>query len=222
VHHAEFAVRSGSTEIPDRERQLFREKTLFLYFQALERGDLDLVGTILRQAETDEVLEKMIFDLSKSIEAEYLGSKATSHEGTSSILPWSAPAAGTLDLGKVDPMTAAGPDIADSQLMASEIENRADELFHLALDHVEALQYLEAEQYLSQALDLALFIDDPLAVAECAFLFAEIESEMAHDAFARAFCRLGLTMLDAGLPATTGQGQLYDSSIRSMLMSLGQ
>jgi hypothetical protein len=202
VNHTEFAIKSGSIDTPDREQQLVREKTLFLYFQALERGDLDLVGTILRQAEADEVLEKMIFDLSTSIETEYFGSK------------WY--------LGEVDLVTMAeGPHLEDDKQVTTEIENRADELFRLALHHVKALRYLEAEQYLSKALDLALFINDPLAVAECAFLFAEIENELGQDDYARAFCRLGLTMLDTGLPTDTGQGQLYDSSIRSALMSLG-
>lgn len=37
-----------------------REKAIYLYINALERGDFEQVGEILKQAETDPELEKMI------------------------------------------------------------------------------------------------------------------------------------------------------------------
>jgi hypothetical protein len=224
VSHPEYAVRSGSVGFPDRQ-QLLREKTLFLYSQALERGDLDLVGTVLHQAETDEVLEYMILDLSKSIETDYFGPQAHVHSSAGGMLGWILdPSLSTSRVAKAVeekrvPMN--GQNSEDDCRSMSEIENRTDKLYRLALDHLEALRYLDAEQCLSQALDLALFIDDPLAVAECAFLFAEIEECLAHDAYARAFWRLGLSMLDVGVPPTARQSTWYDSSTQSPLMSFG-
>jgi hypothetical protein len=46
-------------------RQLEREKLLFRYSSALERGDFEALQTILRQAENDPVLEQMIWDVNE-------------------------------------------------------------------------------------------------------------------------------------------------------------
>jgi outer membrane protein assembly factor BamB len=45
---------------PDSEHQRARERALYLYGNALERGDFATVEAVLRQAETDPVLERML------------------------------------------------------------------------------------------------------------------------------------------------------------------
>jgi hypothetical protein len=51
-------------------RQLAREKLLFRYSSALERGDFDTVADILRQAERDPILEQMIWEMHEALRAE--------------------------------------------------------------------------------------------------------------------------------------------------------
>jgi uncharacterized protein with WD repeat len=46
----------------ERERQLKREKALFRYIGALERGDINTLAVILHEAESDPALERMILD----------------------------------------------------------------------------------------------------------------------------------------------------------------
>lgn len=47
----------------DKREQLAREKTLYMYANALERGDFETLEIILEQAVHDLVLEQMIFEL---------------------------------------------------------------------------------------------------------------------------------------------------------------
>jgi hypothetical protein len=47
----------------DNKEQLAREKALYLYANALERGDFATIETILEQATCDTDLEQMIFEL---------------------------------------------------------------------------------------------------------------------------------------------------------------
>jgi hypothetical protein len=46
-------------------RQLAREKTLYRYSSALERGDFEVVSSILREAEQDPPLERMILEMNE-------------------------------------------------------------------------------------------------------------------------------------------------------------
>jgi hypothetical protein len=50
---------------------LMREKTLFRYSGALERGDFDTVSAILQEAERDPELEQMILELNEVYQAEW-------------------------------------------------------------------------------------------------------------------------------------------------------
>jgi hypothetical protein len=52
-------------------RTLAREKLLFRYSSALERGDFDAVQAVLREAENDAVLERMILELNDAYRAEW-------------------------------------------------------------------------------------------------------------------------------------------------------
>jgi hypothetical protein len=52
-------------------RTLAREKLLFRYSNALERGDFDTVQAVLREAENDAVLERMILELNDAYRAEW-------------------------------------------------------------------------------------------------------------------------------------------------------
>lgn len=45
------------------EAQLAREKALFRYSSALQRGDFDTVATVLHEAQNDPALERMILDI---------------------------------------------------------------------------------------------------------------------------------------------------------------
>jgi hypothetical protein len=51
--------------------QLMREKALFRYTSALERGDMAIVAFILEQAEQNPELEKMILEVNEIYQAEY-------------------------------------------------------------------------------------------------------------------------------------------------------
>jgi hypothetical protein len=55
----------------DKREQLAREKALYLYANALERGDFATLETILEQAEHDMGLEQMIFELHEAYQDEH-------------------------------------------------------------------------------------------------------------------------------------------------------
>ena len=54
-------------------RQLDRERALYRYGSALERGDFDVVSRILEKAEQDPVLEHMILEVNAAYLAETEG-----------------------------------------------------------------------------------------------------------------------------------------------------
>lgn len=45
------------------ETQLAREKVLFRYSSALQRGDFDIVAAVLHEAQDDPILERMVLDI---------------------------------------------------------------------------------------------------------------------------------------------------------------
>ncbi|MBC7812099.1 MAG: SH3 domain-containing protein, partial [Burkholderiales bacterium] len=51
-------------------RQLAREKALFRYTSALERGDFETVAAVLHEAENDAVLERMILEVNATLASE--------------------------------------------------------------------------------------------------------------------------------------------------------
>lgn len=55
----------------ERARQLRRERALFCYIGALERGDLDTVAAVLRDAASDAALERMILEYHAAAPAEH-------------------------------------------------------------------------------------------------------------------------------------------------------
>lgn len=52
-------------------RKLARERTLYCYSSALERGDFDTVASVLHEAEQDPVLERMILEVNEVYQEEY-------------------------------------------------------------------------------------------------------------------------------------------------------
>ncbi len=54
----------------NHSQDLFREKQLFRYTRALERGDFETVAAVLHEAESDPVLERMILEINEELEAE--------------------------------------------------------------------------------------------------------------------------------------------------------
>src|SRR2546423_12904081 len=52
-------------------RRRAREKALYRYGSALERGDFEVVADTLREAEHDAELERMILELNQVLQAEY-------------------------------------------------------------------------------------------------------------------------------------------------------
>jgi len=57
-------------------RQLAREKTLYRYSSALQRGDFEVVAAVLREAEEDPVLERMLLEVNEVYQAEMEGQPA--------------------------------------------------------------------------------------------------------------------------------------------------
>jgi hypothetical protein len=54
----------------DRARRLARERAVYEYTSALDRGDFDAVAAVLRQAEVDQVLEQMILEVNEAYRVE--------------------------------------------------------------------------------------------------------------------------------------------------------
>src|SRR6185503_9234382 len=55
---------------PMTSRQLAREKLVFRYSSALERGDFEIISAVLREAENDPVLERMLHEINDVYRAE--------------------------------------------------------------------------------------------------------------------------------------------------------
>ena len=53
------------------KQQLEREKAVFQYTTALERGDFERVSDVLQQAEEDVVLERMIMEVNEVYSCEF-------------------------------------------------------------------------------------------------------------------------------------------------------
>lgn len=62
------------------ETTLEREKALYLYLNALDRGDFEQIERILKQAETDPALEKMIVETHEVIAEEETLPELTAEE----------------------------------------------------------------------------------------------------------------------------------------------
>ena len=60
----------------EQVRQLAREKTLYRYSSALERGDFEVVAAVLRGAEEDSALERMLLEVNEVYQAEMEGQPA--------------------------------------------------------------------------------------------------------------------------------------------------
>ncbi|MEO8610240.1 MAG: SH3 domain-containing protein [Chloroflexota bacterium] len=55
---------------PMTSRQMAREKLVFRYSSALERGDFEVISAVLREAENDPVLERMLHEMNDVYRAE--------------------------------------------------------------------------------------------------------------------------------------------------------
>jgi hypothetical protein len=66
----------------ERTRQLAREKALYRYGSALERGDFEVVYSILKKAERSPVLEHMILEINEVYRTEMEGQQAPVTEHT--------------------------------------------------------------------------------------------------------------------------------------------
>lgn len=53
-----------------RQQNMLREKALYRYINALERGNIDIIEAILQEAEQDDILERMITDVHRSYRLE--------------------------------------------------------------------------------------------------------------------------------------------------------
>jgi WD40 repeat protein len=95
----------------ERARQLKRERALFCYISALERGDMDTVAAVLRDAASDAALERMILEYHAAAPAEHIAQDTISPFGPdqpafSHIPPVSANGSVRKEL---DPMTVYTP-----------------------------------------------------------------------------------------------------------------
>jgi hypothetical protein len=59
----------------DQLRELAREKAVFQYTAALERGDFETITTLLAEAEGDALLEQMILEVNEVLTEEYAQSQ---------------------------------------------------------------------------------------------------------------------------------------------------
>ena len=57
----------------EQARQLVREKALYQYSSALERGDFEVVSAVLKEAEGDPMLERMLLEVNEVYQAEMEG-----------------------------------------------------------------------------------------------------------------------------------------------------
>jgi len=57
----------------EQARQLVREKALYQYSSALERGDFEVVAAVLKEAEEDLVLERILLEVNEVYQAEMEG-----------------------------------------------------------------------------------------------------------------------------------------------------
>jgi hypothetical protein len=64
-----------------RAARLARERALYQYTSALDRGDFDAVAAVLQKAETDEVLERLILEVNQVYQAELIGAPAAARQG---------------------------------------------------------------------------------------------------------------------------------------------
>lgn len=95
----------------ERARQLKRERALFCYISALERGDMDTVAAILGDAASDAALERMILEYHAAAPAEHIAQDTISPFGPdqpafSHLPPVSANGSVRKEL---DPMTVYTP-----------------------------------------------------------------------------------------------------------------
>ncbi len=65
-----------SNRLSDQLRELAREKTVFQYNTALERGDFETVAALLAEAESDALLEQMILEVNEVLAEECVQSQA--------------------------------------------------------------------------------------------------------------------------------------------------
>ena len=93
----------------ERARQLERERALYRYGSALERGDFDVVSRILEEAEQDTVLERMMLEVNDAYLAEMEGQQEPVERASCVVEPkqlshkefLAAPPAGELSIDPV-------------------------------------------------------------------------------------------------------------------------
>lgn len=79
----------------DRARRLSRERALYEYTSALDRGDFEAVAGVLRGAEADEALAQMILEVNDVYRAELAGELGAGREVVRPRLPAGGKAAGS-------------------------------------------------------------------------------------------------------------------------------
>lgn len=62
----------------ERARQIEREKALYRYSSALERGDFEAVAAVLQEAEQDPLLERQLLEMNQAYQAELEGTSMAS------------------------------------------------------------------------------------------------------------------------------------------------
>ncbi|MDX1994009.1 MAG: hypothetical protein SF029_16610 [bacterium] len=79
-------------------RHVMREKLLFRYTAALERGDWDTVEAVLREAETDPILDRMIVEVDEALQAE-MSSASRPESLPDNVRPFPGAASSGLSVG---------------------------------------------------------------------------------------------------------------------------
>lgn len=213
----------------EERRQHAREEALFMYSNGLFRSDYDSVTTVLRYAETDPVLESMIIGLSPYLEtaclpgADILPEQSPSVHSSSGV-SFDGPAEMTSTVSWIHDQHQPEP-IADEECLVAdeppplELEwrdfvgaattatTRLYALYLTAMDHLDQSEYELAERCADDAVQMALEVDDPEAIAECLCLYGLIESAQAMYGKARSLFTFGLMILNK---AESGGAQFSD------------
>ncbi|HSJ57590.1 MAG TPA: DUF4349 domain-containing protein [Anaerolineae bacterium] len=88
---------NGSGQEGERAERLARERALVRYMSALERGDFDGVAVVLRQAEADDVLERMIMEVNDVYRVEATAAELAGAQPAGARVPYRERVARGLD-----------------------------------------------------------------------------------------------------------------------------
>lgn len=219
--------------------RIFRENTLLHYIGAIERHDITLVGDVLRQAEGNPALERMILDISAKLPAYLFPSYDVSSAldifaGRSHSLTVNPAGTQVTDTADPDDAETSFDETVGIELLiplpmsgnTNAGQLQVVSLLRLAAIHLTLEQVAEAFQLLGDAFDIALEIYDRIALSAClywyaAFEYVSLDAKQCHESpenweIAWKLCQVGLKLIKQA----DEDGTLFDPSLRQRLEAL--